>query len=213
MTFGKFGKQRQGAKEQLKLHPNCELCLQQINRAKGTSKKHTTVEGFRQHLEGKDEDVQLAGLHSSCRRHDFSFTCRLFVACVANVSALVCWESWDESNFQFSTNFCGNACYAGYKQSYVRHKPLSLPVLHLWGARYSISHTLNPRIGCVGQGKDEISTEVSTACHSPCYDFASSRLHAQLIRCFSSSESSFQVEGQRLQKRQVPCQYDVFHVM
>ena len=90
MTFGKFGKQRQGAKEQLKLHPNCELCFQQINRAKGTSKKHTTVEGFRQHLEGQDADVQLAGLHRSCRRHDLSFTCRLFVACVESVSALVC---------------------------------------------------------------------------------------------------------------------------
>ena len=40
---------------------------------------------------------------------------------------------WDESNSQFSTNLCGNACYAGCKQSYVRHetKPLSLPVLHL----------------------------------------------------------------------------------
>ena len=86
VTFGKFGKQRQGAKEQLKLHPNCELCLQQINRAKGTSKKHTTVEGFRQHLEGQDSDVQLAGLHRSCRRHNLSFTCRLFVACVASVS-------------------------------------------------------------------------------------------------------------------------------
>ena len=122
MTFGKFGKQRQGAKEQLKLHPNCELCLQQINRAKGTSKKHTTVEGFRQHLEGQDADVQLADLHRSCRRHDLSFTCRLFVACVESVSALVCWESWDESNFQFSTNFCGNACYTGCKQSYVRHE-------------------------------------------------------------------------------------------
>ena len=117
VTFGKFGKHRQGAKEQLKLHPNCELCLQQINRAKGTSKKHTTVEGFWQHLEGQDADVQLADLHRWCRRHDLSFTCRLFVACVASVSALVCSESWDESLL---------ACYAGCKQSYVRHetKPL-----------------------------------------------------------------------------------------
>lgn len=76
---------------------------------------------------------QLAYLHCSHRREVLSFTCRLFVACVASVSAQVSRESWDESNFQFSTNLCGIACYAGYKQSYVLHetKPLSLPVLHL----------------------------------------------------------------------------------
>lgn len=38
MIFGKFGKQRQEVKEQLKLHPNRALCLQQMNLTKGTQK-------------------------------------------------------------------------------------------------------------------------------------------------------------------------------
>ena len=196
MTFGKFGKQRQGAKEQLKLHPNCELCLQRINRAKGTSKKHTTVRGFRQHLEGQDADLQLADLHRSCRRHDLSFTCRLFVACVTSVFALVCWESWDGSNFQFSSNFCGTACYAGYKQSYVRHetKSLSPPVLHFGGARYSISQTLNPRIGCVGQGKDEASKSLQPvtlpATTSPAADYMLNSSDVLVLRRVHSTSKS-----------------------
>ena len=44
MTFGRVGKQRQRAKERLKLQPNCALCLQQMNLTKGSSKKHTTVD-------------------------------------------------------------------------------------------------------------------------------------------------------------------------
>ena len=36
--------------------------------------------------------------------------------------------------------------------------------------------------------------------------------HAQLIRCFSSLESSCQVQGQRVQERQVACKYYGLHV-
>ena len=107
MTLRKFKKQKQEAKEQLKLHTNCALCL---------------VEAFSAAFGSTEWRCQQADLHRSCGRHDLSFTCRLFLACVTSVSAQVCCESWDESNFQFSTNLCGNACYAGYKQSYVRHE-------------------------------------------------------------------------------------------
>ena len=57
MTFGRVGKQRQRAKEQLKLQPNCALCLQQMNLTKGSSKTHTTVDGFRPHLKVANADV------------------------------------------------------------------------------------------------------------------------------------------------------------
>ena len=139
MTFVTFGKQTQGAQRE---HQKSTLPA-------------TTVECFRQHSEVPDADVQLADLHRSCLRHDLSFTCRLFVACVTSVSVQVCRESWDESNFQFSTNLCGTACYAGYKQSFVRPetKPQSLPLLHLEAhLSYSSSQTLNPPI-MAGQGK------------------------------------------------------------
>ena len=132
---------------------------------------------------------------------DLSFACRLFVACVASVSAQVCRESWDESNSQFSTNLCGNACYAGYKQSHVRHerKPLSLPVLHL---KAHLTARLWTHGLWLGQTKDEVpkSPQPVTLPAPP-----AAVSHAQLIRCFSSSESSFQVQGQRVQKRQVAC--------
>ena len=93
---------------------------------------------------------------------DLSFTCRLFVACVASVSAQVCRESWDEGNSQFSTNLCGNACYAGYKQSYVRHetKPPSLPELHL---KAHLTARLWTHGLWLGRRKDEVSTSL----HSP----------------------------------------------
>ena len=38
MTFGKFGKQKQEAKEQLKLYPDCALSLQQMNLTNETQK-------------------------------------------------------------------------------------------------------------------------------------------------------------------------------
>ena len=171
MTLRKFKKQKQEAKEQLKLHTTCALCLQQINLTKGTSKEHTTVEGFSAAFGSTEWRCQQADLHRSCRRHDLSFTCRLFLACVTSVSAQVCCESWDESNFQFSTNLCGNACYAGYKQSYVRHetKPLSLPVLHL-KAHLTSAARLWPHGLWLG--------------HCPCYDSASNRFTCSTHQIF-----------------------------
>ena len=38
-------------------HPNFRRRLQQLNLTKGTSKKYTTLEGFRQHLEVPNGDV------------------------------------------------------------------------------------------------------------------------------------------------------------
>ena len=139
---------------------------------------------------------------------DFSVTCRLFVACVASVSTQVCRESWDESNSQLSKNLCGNACYACYKQSYVRHetKPLCLPVLHL---KAHLTARLWTHGLWLGRRRDEVSKSPQPVT-LPAPTAAVS--HAQLIRCFSSSESSFQVQGQREQKRQVACKYGVLHV-
>lgn len=139
---------------------------------------------------------------------DLSFTCWLFVACVSSVSTQVCRESWDESNSQFSTNLCGNACYAGYKQSYVRHetKPLSLPVLHL-------KAHLTARLWTHGLWLDRRKDEVSESLQPvtlPAPPAAVS--HPQLIRRFSSLESSCQVQGQRGQERQVVYKYDGLHV-
>ena len=139
---------------------------------------------------------------------DLSFTCRLFLACVASVSTQVCRESWDDSNSQFSTNMCGNACYACYKQSYVRHetKPLCLPVLHL---KAHLTARLWTHRLWLGRRRDEVSKSPQPVTLSALPAAVS---HAQLIRCFSSSESSFQVQGQRVQKKQVACKYDVLHV-
>lgn len=74
MTFGKFGKQKQEAKEQLKLYPDCALSLQQMNLTNETQKS-IFRRGFQAAL-GSIECGLAPFVPQAC---DLSFTCRLFV--------------------------------------------------------------------------------------------------------------------------------------
>ena len=195
----KVWKTKTGSKEAAKTTPKLYPLSSTTEPYKGNIKKVHYRRGISAAFGSTECRCQLADLHRSYRRHDLSFTCRLFVACVARVSAQVCRESWGQEQLSILDKLVR-------KRLLRRLQTIVLPAWNekpwvyqccIWRRTLQQQPDTEPTdYGGPGKGWGIfLSLQPVTLPYTTPH---ASDSHAQLIRCFSSSKSSFQVQGQRL---------------